>query len=56
MTTAVRRHAECCPGRPWWNHRGIGLAVGGLLERVVAMLLPFVLLAQAYLVVRDLGT
>lgn len=42
------------PFAPWWNHRGIGLAVDGVLERVVTWALPFVLLAQAYLVVRSL--
>lgn len=42
------------PFAPWWNHRGIGLAVGGTLERVVMGLLPFVLLGQAFLVARNL--
>lgn len=42
------------PFAPWWNHRGIGLAVGGVLERVFAVLLPFALLGQAFLVVRAL--
>lgn len=42
------------PFAPWWNHRGIGLRVGGKLERWVALLLPFVMLGQAFLVVRDL--
>jgi len=43
------------PFAPWWNHRGLGLAVGGLLERVVAVLLPFVMLGQGYLVLRGLA-
>jgi len=42
------------PFAPWWNHRGIGLAVGGVLERATIALLPFVLLAQGFLVVRAL--
>jgi len=39
------------PFAPWWNHRGIGLAVGGITERVVAVLLPFVMLGQGAWVV-----
>jgi len=42
------------PFSPWWNHRGVGLAVGGWLERTVAVLLPFVVLLQAFFVVRSL--
>ncbi|HEY6796210.1 MAG TPA: metal-dependent hydrolase [Kineosporiaceae bacterium] len=42
------------PFAPWWNHRGLGLAVGGLLERVVAALLPFVMLVQGFVVLRSL--
>jgi hypothetical protein len=42
------------PFAPWWNHRGLGLAVGGLLERVVTIALPFVMLAQAYVVLRTM--
>jgi len=42
------------PFAPWWNHRGLGLAVGGILERVVAWLLPLLMLVQGYLVFRAL--
>jgi hypothetical protein len=42
------------PFAPWWNHRGLGLAVDGVLERVVAWLLPFVLLGQGVLVARPM--
>lgn len=42
------------PFAPWWNHRGIGLAVGGRLERAVAAALPFVLLVQAFVAAQGL--
>lgn len=42
------------PFAPWWSHRGLGLAVGGVLERVVAVLLPLLMLGQLVLVARDL--
>jgi hypothetical protein len=42
------------PFAPWWNHRGLGLAVGGWLERIVGVLLPFLVLLQGALVLRGL--
>lgn len=42
------------PFAPWWHHRGLGLTVGGRLEKVVAWTLPFVILLQGFLVVRSL--
>lgn len=41
------------PFAPWWNHRGLGLAVGGLFERIVATSLPFVMLLQGFLLLRS---